>query len=65
MNYTVWLIEISYYAIFSLGFLAVLLIAIGLWSAGLNFIYKRIKSSNYFFEYFLYRKDFIKWFKSK
>lgn len=65
MNYTVLLIAITYYAIYSLGFLAVLLIVIGLWGVGLNFIYKRIKSSNYLFEYFRYRNEFIEWFKSK
>lgn len=55
----------SYYAILSLGLIGVLFLTLGLWSLGLNFVYKRIKAAHHFFEYFRYRKEFLKWLKGK
>lgn len=56
---------VSYHIVKGLGFLGILVLFAVAWSFGLNYVYKQLKSTHHFFEYFRYRKEFLPWLKQK
>lgn len=65
MNVNVTLIAASYYLLYSLGFLVILVSVSWLWYRGLNYFYKSIKATYRFVEFIQHRKEFLHWLKDK
>lgn len=60
---TTLVIGIAYYAVLSLGLLALLSLTTWLWYFAINKLYMRNKATYQFLEYFIHRKAFKKWYK--